>query len=204
MAQDRRDGYHTVALIYQHQVHQQPGGAPVAILEGVDIHQPPVCVSRQQDRVGGLLPLVQILYQLGHLAGDLLRRGRDILGACDKHLPLPVAPGVLRVNTAIEQGVEAEDIFLAELQGAAPGGLQHIVIGPGVSRGLIAVPDGFPAHRDPVLQKHFCLGEGQGVALQGVGGVGGADPEIVIQFFYFIRRQGAPLPDSLGIYVDFI
>ena len=152
--------------------------------------------------MGVLLPPVQILHQLGHLAGDLPGRGWNILGAGDKHLPPPVAAGVFRVNSPIKQGVEVEYILFPELQGAAPGGLQHIVIGPGVARGLEAIPDGLSAHGDPVFQVHCGLGKGQGVSLQGVGGVGGADPKVVVQLLHFVRRQGAALPDDLGVCVD--
>ncbi|CAN4035759.1 peptidylprolyl isomerase, partial [Dysosmobacter welbionis] len=138
MAQDGRDGDHTVAPVHQDQIHQEPGGAPVAVLEGVNIHQPPVGVGGQQDRVHGVPPFVQLLHQPGHKARHLLRRGWDIFRAGDEHLAFPVASGVLRVNAAVEQGVQAEYILLPELQGPAPGGLQHIVIGPGVAGGLVA------------------------------------------------------------------
>ncbi len=202
MAQDGRDGDHTVAPVYQDQIHQEPGGAPVAVPEGVDVHQPPVGVGGQQDRVRGVLPFVQILYQPGHKARHLLRRGRDIFRAGDEHLALPVASGVLRVNAAVEQGVQVEYILLLELQGPAPGGLQHIVIGPGVAGGLVAVPDGLAAHGDTVLQEHLGLREGEGIALQGVGGISHADAEVGVQLLHLVRGEGAALPYSLGVCVN--
>ena len=126
----------------------------------------------------------------------------DVLRAGDKYLVLPVVPGMVRIDTAVEQGVKAENIFLPELQRPSSGDFQHIVVGPGVPRGFVAVPDGFTAYGDPILQKHLGLRESQGVALQCVGGVGGANAEIGVQFLHLIWGQRAVLSDDLRVSVN--
>ncbi len=68
--------------------------------------------------------------------------------------------------------------------------------------GLVAVPDGLAAHGDTVLQEHLGLREGEGIALQGVGGMSHADAEVGVQLLHLVRGEGAALPYSLGVCVN--
>ena len=178
MTQDRRDRCNTIPAVDQDQIHQKPGGSPVAVLEWMNVHQSPVGICGQNDRMQRIFFSVQLLHQRGHLNGDLLCHGRDILCAGDEHLPLPITPGMGRVNAAVEQSVQLKNILLAELQRTASGSLQHIIIRSGVAGGFIAIPDGLAAHRNAIFQKYFCLGQGERISLQGIGSVSCANAKI--------------------------
>lgn len=80
----RHDGQR-IAVAQQAQVHEQPGYASVAVDEGMDEHEALVDLGRETDRVQGRSVVPHPLDKVGHLAGDLFRRGRRVAGAGDDH-----------------------------------------------------------------------------------------------------------------------
>ena len=112
MPQHRRDGYDTITLVYQDQVHQQPGSPSVAVLERVNIHQTSVRISGKFYWVKALLPLCQLRRKVCHTLRNVFRGGRDVVGSCDEHLPFSVLPCCLRVDAIVKQVVQMPDDIL--------------------------------------------------------------------------------------------
>lgn len=58
-----------------------------------------------------------------------------------------------------------------------------------MTNSFIAVFQRTASDSDAVFQKYFSLGNGKGISLQSVAGIGKSDTEIIIQRFYFFLCQ---------------
>ena len=67
---------------------------------------------------------------------------------------------------------------------------------------ITSSPELYVKYLEMCIRDSLGLGEGEGITLQGVGGIGHADAEIGVQFLHLVRGEGAALPDRLGVCVD--
>ncbi len=199
--QNGRDGNNAIALIHQHKVHQKPRGSAVSVCKGVDVHQPPVGKGRKKNRMNPTFLRVQFFYKNFHQRRHFFGRRGHIFCAGDDYLMVAVLPSRHFIYAAVKQVMQFLYHPLDVYYLAPTGDSEHIVVGFRVSAGLVKIADGLAAYGDAIFQQHLRFGECEGVALQRIAGIGGADFVILVKLTHFVCRKRTPGGNLLPVFI---